>query len=115
MNTPSGTGAITESTSVKSPIGRAVVIVGGLCVIVATATAAYVRLLGRFEAHLADTSVHLNPEFHAGHGRPVGSFDFGIAVQQITTKLDALEEKIGAMVCKPKGGGAMECNPKGEP
>jgi hypothetical protein len=113
METPHGTHAISENTNIRAPLGRVVALVVGLIVLVATFTGAYFRLLGRFEAHLADTSIHLNPEFHAGHGRPVGSFDFGIAVQQITTKLDALDKKPAGTVCTPRPGGKLVCEPTG--
>lgn len=114
MNTPAGTSAISENTTLRAPLGRTIALAVGMCVAVATASIAYANLRARFEAHLADDHVHLNSGYHLAHGQPVGNFDFTQSLERITVKLDALEKKQSVMVCKRQGA-EMVCNTKESP
>ena len=115
MNTPGTTIAISEQTTVRAPLGRTVAIAVGMCIAVATAAVAYANLRARFEAHLADTHVHLSGDYHLAHGQPVGNFDFTMSLGEINRKLDALDKKsTTSMVCKRQGA-EMVCTQKESP
>lgn len=116
METPHGTPAITESTQVKGTLGRTIALAVGLVVVTATASIAYATLRARFEAHLEDKAVHLDPMYQVTHGRPVGTFDYGTTITRldaIDSKLKKLDEKPATTICTPRGGKFI-CEPKEE-
>lgn len=114
METPRGTPAISEHTQIKAPLWRTIAIAGSVLATVAGATATisvqYARLSDRVDRHIGDTDIHLNTKENSAHGRPVGSFDFSIALARIETKLEKIENR-NEFACTTSRG-IMTCTQK---